>query len=165
MNQEPIDIIIERAARWARTEADRGARTGRALRQDEISIARSAGVSDVTNIRIIETEHVPFPNDPLLARLCRENGLLGDQTLGLTLDHSIYLKPSVQSDLEVLAHECCHVAQVERLGSLSAFVDQYIRQITVHGYRAAPLELEAYRVGRSILADDRDSGQRTDGFR
>jgi len=43
----------------------------------------------------------------------------------------------------LLTHECRHVYQYERAGSIRAFLPVYLRQIATVGYDAAPLELDA----------------------
>jgi hypothetical protein len=156
MTEFNVDAIIDRAADWAAAEARRGAGVGHALSADRRAVARAAGVERPGDIRVAEVQRVPFPEtDPLLARLCRENGFLGPKTLGLTLDHTLFLTPDAAGDPEIFAHECCHVAQVERLGSVRRFLHVYIEQVLQYGYAFAPLEIEARQTGQDLASGDR----------
>jgi hypothetical protein len=46
-------------------------------------------------------------------------------------------------DPKLVAHELMHVAQYERLGSIPAFLQQYLSEVNQYGYPAAPMEQEA----------------------
>ena len=43
---------------------------------------------------------------------------------------------------QILAHECRHIYQYERMG-IGRFLDEYLRQVLTHGYKHAPLEIDA----------------------
>jgi hypothetical protein len=144
------DSVVDEAARWAEEVSTSLPPQARALSREERALAKASGVQQPDDIRIIIVDHVPFPDDPTLAALCERYGFLGDTTLGLTLGHAIFLTPPVADNAEIIAHECCHVAQVERLGSIRAFTEQYIAELMEYGYTFAPLELEATRTGQRV---------------
>lgn len=56
---------------------------------------------------------------------------------------STALQRRFASNRQVIAHECVHTAQHERLGGLRPFLELYIRQCVASGYLEAPLEQEA----------------------
>lgn len=61
---------------------------------------------------------------------------------GVTLPWAIYLLPEHVDDQALIRHECKHAEQMERMGVLRFYVT-YAWQVLRHGYRDAPLEIEA----------------------
>lgn len=61
---------------------------------------------------------------------------------GVTLPWAIYLLPERMDDQTLIRHERKHAEQIERLGVLRFYVT-YAWQVLRHGYRNAPLEIEA----------------------
>jgi pimeloyl-ACP methyl ester carboxylesterase len=57
--------------------------------------------------------------------------------------YGIAVTAAAFSDPGTKAQELMHVKQIERFGSLAAFVEEYLRQSEAHGYLEAPLEREA----------------------
>lgn len=150
MPTEPLDVspgflseLIDRAGTWAVSTSGDMARRGRALTPEEQQVAQDVGVAAPEDVRLVTVDVIPTPADPLLARVCRSTRLLGPDTVGLTLGHTICIRRDYTGDRRLFAHECCHVAQVERLGSLRTFLDAYVRQMVEYGYTFAPLEIEA----------------------
>jgi hypothetical protein len=45
--------------------------------------------------------------------------------------------------LQLLAHECRHVAQYEMAGSVAAFLTVYLHQLVTVGYDNSPFEIDA----------------------
>jgi len=142
--------VVYRAGRWAEAASRRLLREGARPSVEQRDIARLAGVDRVDDVRLCRTPSLPHPRDPLLRKMCRRTGFLGDDTLGVTLGHAICLRPAVGDDIEIFAHESCHIAQVERFGSVSAFTRAYLEEILIFGYASAPLEIEARSAGTSI---------------
>ena len=62
---------------------------------------------------------------------------------GITLGHHIYFKRS-EADVtpEMLKHEMCHVAQIDKHG-LVGFYLKYLWYSLRHGYKNNPFEVEA----------------------
>lgn len=150
MPAEPIDLspgflseLIERAGTWAVDVSQDLAPRGRVLTDDEKQVACEVGVQRPEAVRLVTVDVIPMPADPLLARVCRSTRLLGPDTVGLTLGYTVCIRHDYDEDRRLFAHECCHVAQVERFGSLRAFLDAYVREMVEYGYTFAPLEIEA----------------------
>ncbi len=68
--------------------------------------------------------------------------------MGMTLFYGIFLREGAYSR-ELLAHECRHVQQYERCGSITNFLEVYLFQVLTRGYEDAPLEKEAREVAGS----------------
>jgi hypothetical protein len=69
-------------------------------------------------------------------------GLLNVDTGGSTAGYGVIVRLDCARNLRLLAHEFVHVAQYERPGR-ERFLQEYIQQITAHGYLNAPFEQEA----------------------
>jgi len=144
----PVDLraelpaLLPRAIAWAEAAGAEAAAAGRPLDRRETAIARRVGVGRPELVRVAVLAELPAPADPELAAAARETGLLGPAAAGLTLDHAVLIRRGCESP-RLLAHELRHVHQVERAGSLAAFLRDYLDQIVEHGYHDAPLEAEA----------------------
>jgi hypothetical protein len=85
---------------------------------------------------------IPVPEDPDLREAALATGMLGPNTVGLTLGYGIYIVQGHGTN-RLVSHECRHVYQYERAGSIKAFLPQYLGQIAEFGYEAAPFEADA----------------------
>ena len=132
--------LIPLAVEWAEQEAARGAAIGGALNGQGLELARTVGVAQPERIRIVSVHQLPQPQDPLLRQAADQTGLL--RGTGLTLGYTVFLCKS-DKRLALLAHECRHVAQYERFGSVEAFLTVYLTQIATVGYDNAELEADA----------------------
>jgi hypothetical protein len=90
-----------------------------------------------------------LPTDPEIQRTAVVSGLLGPETIGLTLGFGIFVLEG-HLNTRLLSHECRHVRQYELAGSIGRFLAVYLQQIATFGYAKAPFELEA----RSWERDD-----------
>lgn len=106
--------------------------------------ARKVGVLGPERIRVLVVENIPIPEEPLLVQAAQSTGLLGPNTWGLTLGHSIFLLKG-KVTLRLLSHEFRHVFQYELFGSIDEFLPTYLHQVATLGYRDAPLEADARR--------------------
>lgn len=131
------------AIAWVREQSEHILLEGRPLTDVERGIALRTGVQHPEKIRILTVSTIPEPEESMLAYLCEYTGMLGPQTIGLTLEYGICIREGADLNTGLLAHECRHVAQYEELGSIAAFLDAYLTQILEYGYEAAPLEVDA----------------------
>jgi hypothetical protein len=134
--------LLPRAIAWAHRHAQIIAKVGDPLTKAQIQIARQVGVRRPEEIRVLRVAHIPLPEEPALRLAAVETGLLGPDTLGLTLDHGIYAVRG-QDSPRLIAHECRHVRQYEVLGSIENFLIIYLQQLAEFGYQDAPLEIDA----------------------
>jgi len=136
--------LIPKAIAWAEQTADEISRTGIALDEYGLYIARRVGVIHPELIRIALVDRLPLPSDPNLQQAAITTGLLGPHMAGVTLGHSICVcRP--HNSIRLLSHECRHVHQYEKAGSIAAFLPAYLLQIVDFGYPNAPFELDARR--------------------
>ena len=146
-----LPLIIPLAVRWVQQQEKLILRTGIALSKNQIDDARQSGVCEPEKIRIAFVEAIPIPHGFLLGPLSRLTGLVSTNTAGITLGYGIYIRRRYSSDRGLLVHECVHVGQYERLGSIKAFLRDYLRECLDPGYPMGPLEQEAIQRAREIV--------------
>jgi len=134
--------ILPSAIAWTQLQSDYVARVGESLPLQLIKVAERVGVIQPDRIRVTLVDSLPLPEEPLLREAALQMGLLGPDTEGLTLDHSIYIVKGHQT-VRLLSHEFRHVHQYEVLGGIERFLPAYLDQIMSFGYRDAPLEIDA----------------------
>jgi hypothetical protein len=137
-----LPLLVPKAVAWAQTCEAQILTQGVALTEPELHLARRVGVAHAERIRLSYVDEPPLPADPLLRQAALHTGLLGPDMAGLTLGHGIYIRRGCLSAL-LLSHECRHVHQYERAGSIAAFLPLYLQQIVQFGYFDAPYEVDA----------------------
>ena len=143
--------LMPKAIAWAKEQEDYILLNGRGLSDEEHKIAVKVGVIHPDKIRVCTVDQVPSPDDSMLAYLCEYTGLLGPDTVGLTLHYGIFVRSGYQESLSLLAHECRHVAQYEEHESIAAFLGVYLTEILEYGYEASPLEVDARMKAWEVL--------------
>ena len=144
--KNPIDLraalpmILPLAIEWATSTSAKGAASGTSLGPTGVALAKRVGVVRPEQIRVMAVDQLPQPTHPLLRQAASQVRLL-DGT-GLTLGHTIFLCRR-DSRIELLAHECRHVAKYEMAGSIPAFLAVYLKQVVTVGYENAPFEIDA----------------------
>jgi len=134
--------LLPNAIAWAQFQADHIAALGVPLPENLAAVAHRVGVRKPELIRVKRVDHIPLPGDALLRRAAHRAGLLGPETLGLTLGYGIFIV-SGHDTVRLLSHEFRHVYQYETLGSIDKFLPVYLQQIVDFGYADAPLEVDA----------------------
>ncbi len=138
-----VGKFLPRALDWYdQAEADVIAH-GRPLTDDELQMAKQVGVSQPQKIRILVTKHFPDPKDQEFRNAFDDSLPPSFLRGGLTTGYGILLKPHVEKNRRILAHEMVHVTQIERMGR-EAFLKSMMYELVIVGYLRAPLELEAY---------------------
>lgn len=115
---------------------------GRKLSDAEIVLANSLSVKNPERIRVLVTSDFPVPSNENLYTALQNHGFVFADSAGMTLGHAVFLKPEYEDDIQLLAHEFVHVAQVEEHG-LRPFLVSYLAQLRMHGYIDSPIESEA----------------------
>jgi len=113
---------------------------GRLLTAEECQIAEAMGVKYPGEIFLLIVDEAPPPS-LLLRMLSKVAGLSFNRFGGITLGYGIIFRRE-HFGRQILAHECRHVYQYERMG-IGRFLDEYLRQVLTHGYKHAPLEIDA----------------------
>lgn len=140
-----LESVAPGALTWLLAQEATLSKQGRPLTADEIELARRMGVRRPEKVRVVVLASFPLPNEPRLAQEVRTLGLGSDDAGGFGMGYVVLLKPRLQSERWLLAHELVHVAQRERLGA-QAFVRRYLLELRTVGYRRSPLEMEANRM-------------------
>ena len=119
--------LLPRAVAWAEQQQANILASGFPLSLEQITVARTVGVSYPQNIRIRLVNRLP----------------LGPNMTGLTLYYGILICDHAYGSRNLIAHECRHVHQYEQRGSIAAFLQEYLLQIVTVGYDNAPFERDA----------------------
>jgi hypothetical protein len=144
----PLDLLsvlpwlLPDAIAWAEAQSRYVAQSGQRLDATGLALARSVGVQNPELIRVKVVNQIPLPTQAILQQAAIQTGLLGPETVGLTLGHSIFITEGNLTP-RVLSHECRHVYQYEVGGSIAAFLPTYLQQVASVGYHDAPLEQDA----------------------
>jgi hypothetical protein len=140
--EEALPRLLPKAVAWAQEESQKFLERGTPLDPRSTALAQRAGVRAPDRVRVCLVEAMPQPTDQELREAALLAGLLGPDTIGLTLGHAVLMLRGFESD-DLLAHELRHVHQYECYGSIAAFLSVYLPQIVQFGYRDAPLEVDA----------------------
>jgi hypothetical protein len=152
MNPPPsVAVLLAEASAWVEALARDALARGRALAPAEVQLAHRVGVRAPERVRVLEIDDFPLPTHPAVLAAACEHGLLSDATLGLTAGHAVLIRRG-HVCTRLLLHEFRHVHQYEAAGSIRAFLTEYLAQLMKHGYRDAPLEIDAR--AHELLADN-----------
>lgn len=132
--------IAPATARWAADQERRILAEGKALGPEALAFARELEIPNPEEVRVLEIRPIPLPVPRPLVRLAGRWGLPAFEPAGMALGRGIYL---LDTHSRLLRHELVHVAQYQRLGGIEPFMRQYLVECLIHGYREAPLEVEA----------------------
>ena len=139
------------AVEWCMTQETMILQTGVPLDAGEMEIAARLGVREPERVRLLRVPQVPLPNDYLLCAAAQRLGLVSETSLAMTLGYGIFMRDDNWRQRDIIAHELVHVGQFDRLGSLQAYLHQYLTECFMHGYDAAPMEIEAVRRSQEVL--------------
>jgi hypothetical protein len=137
--------------RWAEAAEERILREGDPLSRQSQADALAMGVGRPGKIRLLRVSHVPLPGEPFLGWMAGKLGLPFFSAAGMSLRYGIFVRREFWGDRHLIAHECVHSAQYERLGGFRPFLARYLEECLEHGYAAAPLEREAMLRSQEIL--------------
>ena len=150
MPTTPMDLLsllpewLPVATDWVEAQSALILAHGSPLSADELKLAEAVGVAAPDRIRVRIVDSIPLPQDPGLRQLAIETGLLGPGIAGITFGYGIYVCRHALSP-RLMSHECRHVYQYERAGSIGAFLADYLVQVATVGYFDAPFEIDARR--------------------
>jgi hypothetical protein len=146
-----LPLLLPLAVTWVGAQEEKILSHGIVLTPLQLQDAKRAGVSLPEKIRLLLVDEVPVPLHPILNTIARETVLIGKTTAGMTLRYGIYIRKDVQLDRELHVHEFVHVGQYERLGSIEAFLRDYLKECIDPGYPLGPMEGEAIDGARRIV--------------
>jgi hypothetical protein len=138
-----LPLLVPAAIAWAENQSKIVIEEGDALKEQGLALARRVGVRQPERIRVGVVDRVPLPDDVALRNAAIRAGLLGADTIGLTLGYAVLICRGHEAAPRLLSHEFRHVHQYEIAGSIAAFLPGYLEQILAYGYADAPLEIDA----------------------
>jgi hypothetical protein len=145
-----MPVCLSLAVRWVKRQEQRILREGVPLDEACLSDARLMGVAHPELVRLLKVDRVPLPADRLLRWAARRANLISSDTAGMTMRYGIFVRSDCWEKRPLIAHECVHTAQYERLGSIGEFLSHYLRECLEVGYPFGPLEQEALLKSQQI---------------
>jgi hypothetical protein len=136
-------LLLPLAVSWAREQEKRIRQTGVPLSTQGLADAKTVGVAYPDRIRLLQVTQVPMPENALLQRVGKATGLVSPHTAGMAIGYGIFIRTDCLENRRLIAHECVHTSQYERLGGIRPFLEHYLRECLEIGYPAAPMEQEA----------------------
>jgi hypothetical protein len=136
-------MILPIAVTWAERTEQRILRSGIPLPNPSLDDARRMGVEHPERIRLLLVQSIPFPNNPTLRIASRVAGFDLSTIAGMALRYGILIRADSWGDRMLIAHECVHTAQYERMGGIKPFLRRYLRECIEIGYPSSPMEQEA----------------------
>ena len=94
---------------------------------------------------------IPEPENSILNEASKAIGFISSQTLGITYQYGIYIRHDYWENESLIIHELTHTLQYERLGGITDFLNQYIKECIYYGYNNSPLEKEAVAMSKIIF--------------
>ncbi|WP_028303593.1 hypothetical protein [Oceanospirillum maris] len=101
----------------------------------------------------VVVDEIPKPNFPELYDMGLTDFIEMDVD-GITYKSTYFIKKGFESNHRLHFHELVHVLQWQLLGG-KAFIERYIQEINIHGYRNAPLEEMAYGLDSYFAAGNK----------
>ncbi len=148
-----LPLVLPLAVRWARKQEGRALAEGEPLDDAGLEIAKMMGVRHPEKIRVLAVDEIRGPGGQVLGRLAERLSLFGRHICGITYRYGILVRKDCLGDRLLIAHECVHTGQYERLGGFKPFLRAYLRECIDPGYPDRPLEREAIEHSRMIVSD------------
>ena len=138
-----LPLLAPKAIAWAQALSAKAELQGTAPSAPLMQIARRAGVRAPGKIRIVVTDEIPLPDDPVLEGAARSVGLSRSEAAGMTLGYAVFLRRGYENDVRVMSHEFRHVAQYEACGGIAGFLAVHLADLVAFGYDDSPFEVDA----------------------
>lgn len=152
-----LPLALPLIVRWAERAERRILAEGDPLSSMGLEDAVAMGVGRPKKIRLLRVDHVPLPGEPFLGWIASKTGLPFFSAAGMSLRYGIFVRREFWGDRHLIAHECVHTGQYERLGGFRPFLARYLEECLQHGYAAAPLEYEAMQRAGAIRSSRRNA--------
>ena len=145
-----MPFCLPLAVRWASQQEQKILRAGVALDESQVTDARLMGVARPEKVRLLKVDQVPLPANRLLRWAAKRTKLISSDTAGMALRYGIFIRSDCWQMRRLIAHECVHTAQYERLGGIEEFLSLYLRECLELGYPSGLLEQEAFLKSQQI---------------
>ena len=139
-----MPFCLPLAVRWASQQEQKILRAGVGLDESQLTDARLMGVARPEKVRLLKVDQVPLPANRLLCWAAKRTKLISSDTAGMALRYGIFIRSDCWQMRRLIAHECVHTAQYERLGGIEEFLSLYLRECLEVGYPSGLLEQEAF---------------------
>lgn len=146
-----LPIVLPLVVRWAESEERRILQHGQPLSKTNLRDAVQMGVTHPEKIRLLKVKRIPLPRTPILQSLASLTGLFSLDTAGMSLRYGIFIRQDCWGSRHLIAHECVHTGQCERLGGFRPFLKQYLEECLRDGYLESDLEQEAMSRSAEIM--------------
>ena len=143
--------LLPLAVKWAEQQEAHILKNGVPLTAAQINDARLVSVVNPQKVRLLKVSQIPLPDEPLLKNAAQSVSLITPNTIGLTLQYGILVRSDFWGDRRLIVHELVHVAQYEKLGGFSGFLNQYLQECIKFGYPQAPMEQEAINLSKGAV--------------
>jgi hypothetical protein len=145
-----MPFCLPLAVRWASQQEQKILRAGVSLDESQVIDARLMGVARPEKVRLLKVDQVPLPANRLLRWAAKRTKLISSDTAGMALRYGIFIRSDCWQMRRLIAHECVHTAQYERLGGIEEFLSLYLRECLEVGYPSGLLEQEAFLKSQQI---------------
>lgn len=145
-----LSLVVPLAASWVEEQQASILAKGVALTPHQAFDAHLVGVKHPEKVRLLRTDFIPLPENPVLRKANERFNLVSPVTAGITFGYGIYIRKDLWNDRPLIAHELVHVGQYERYGSVKAFLRDYLKECLTIGYPNGPLEQEAVVKSRDV---------------
>ena len=145
-----MPFCLPLAVRWASQQEQKILRAGVGLDESQVTDARLMGVARPEKVRLLKVDQVPLPANRLLRLSAKRTKLISSDTAGMALRYGIFIRSDCWQVRRLIAHECVHTAQYERLGGIEEFLSLYLRECLEVGYPSGLLEQEAFLKSQQI---------------
>jgi hypothetical protein len=153
IDQETFDDLLPLACQWARVQEDSILSCGVPLDQWQVADAKRVGVRDWSRVRVLVVDRIPMPENDALAKAAQDANIINSGCRGVAIGHGIIIRADRWGDRELLLHQLVHVAQCERSGGLTPFVQEYLSdRRNCPKFTVGAFEEEARRIAREICA-------------
>ena len=146
INAQQLISLIPLACEWVEEQELLILSTGIPPNEKQKSFASKMGITNIAKIRLLKVDMIPEAVNPILKQAGKTLGLISSDTLGITFQYGIYIRSDYWEKESLIIHELTHTLQYERLGGITHFLKQYIKECVYLGYHKSPLELEAKRM-------------------
>ena len=148
---QEIISLIPMASEWVKAQETIILADGVPLTEKQRTIASKIGIKNTDKIRLLQVKSIPEPENSILNEASKSIGFISSQTLGITYQYGIYIRHDYWENESLIIHELTHTLQYERLGGITDFLNQYIKECIYYGYNNSPLEKEAVAMSKIIF--------------
>ena len=150
--EQYIEEGLPEVVAWVEAQERMILEQGEPLCDQGLQDAKAMGVEHPERIRLLEVDDVPLPDHPLM-REAAVAGLLVARPSAMCVRYGLFIRRNCPNKRYVIAHECVHTSQFERLGGIEAFSRQYLIECFTQGYMDSPLEAEAMRKTEGLMQE------------